>query len=94
MDPIKLTNDNIIEIENKVQEILSMQTDNATWKLGSALETHMQLLKTLGTDGVEAELKRIREATFERMRNHKPVYISWEQIYRGIEQRKRDQAQS
>ena len=94
MDPIKLTNDNIIEIENKVQEILSMQTDNATWKLGSALETHMQLLKTLGTDGVEAELKRIREATFERMRNHKPVNISWKQIYQGIAKRKRDQEQS
>jgi len=45
--------------------------NNNNWKLGSALETYMNLLQQIGTDGVEAKLKRIREATFERMRNHK-----------------------
>ena len=63
-----------------------METNN-NWKLGTALETHIQLLQKLGADGVEAELKRIREATFERMRNHKNNSISWERICRFLAQR-------
>ena len=40
-----------------------------TWKLGTALEAYINLLQQIGTDGVEAKLKKIREETFERMRN-------------------------
>jgi hypothetical protein len=48
-----------------------------TWKLGTALETYMNLLQQIGTEGVEAKLKQIREETFERMRNvTKRVYPS------------------
>jgi len=65
--------------------------NNNNWKLGSALETHLNLLQKLGNDGVEAKLKRIREATFERMRNHKSQSISWEQILKTIENSKRNQ---
>jgi len=61
-----------------------METNN-NWKLGSALEYFMQQLQEKGTDGVEAELKRIREATFERMRNHVPITLTWKQIYKTIE---------
>jgi len=63
--------------------------NNNNWKLGSALETHLNLLQKLGTDGVEAELKRIREATFARMRNHKNNSISWERIVKTIENGKK-----
>jgi len=65
--------------------------NNNNWKLGSALETHLNLLQKLGNDGVEDELKRIREETFERMRNHKPKFISWKQIYKTIENGKKNQ---
>ena len=61
--------------------------ENNNWKLGSALETYMNLLHQIGTDGVEDELKRIREATFERMRNHKNNSISWERICRFLAKR-------
>jgi len=67
-----------------------MKTNN-NWKLGSALETYMNLLQKLGTDGVEAELKRIREKTFERMRNHTNQSISWERILKTIENGKKQQ---
>ena len=66
-----------------------METNN-NWKLGSALETYMNLLQQIGTDGVEAELKRIREATFERMRNHKNNSISWERILKIIADNKKE----
>jgi len=64
--------------------------NNNNWKLGSALETYMNLLQQIGTDGVEAELKRIREATFERMRNHKNNSISWERILKIIADNKKE----
>ena len=64
--------------------------NNNNWKLGSALEYFMQQLQQKGTDGVEAELKRIREATFERMRNHKNNSISWERILKIIADNKRE----
>jgi len=48
-------------------------------------------LQKLGTDGVEAELKRIREKTFERMRNHTNQSISWERILKTIENGKKQQ---
>ena len=67
-----------------------MENNNGSWKLGSALENHMRLLQQLGTDGVEAELKRIREATFARMRNHKNNSISWERILKIIADNKRE----
>ena len=63
--------------------------ENNNWKLGAALEYFMQQLQEKGTDGVEAELKRIREATFERMRNHVPVTLTWKQIYETIENGKK-----
>jgi hypothetical protein len=63
--------------------------NNNNWKLGSALEYFMQQLQQKGTDGVEAELKRIREATFERMRNHKNNSISWERILKIMEDNKK-----
>jgi hypothetical protein len=66
-----------------------MENNNGSWKLGSALENHMRLLQQLGTDGVEAELKRIREATFERMRNHKNNSLSWEHILRIVAEMER-----
>ena len=40
------------------------------FKLGSALETHINLIQKLGNDGVEAELKRIREAQFKKMKDY------------------------
>ena len=64
--------------------------ENNNWKLGSALETYMNLLHQIGTDGVEDELKRIREATFERMRNHKNNSISWERILKIIADNKKE----
>ena len=67
-----------------------MENNNGSWKLGSALENHMRLLQQMGTEGVEAELKRIREATFERMRNHKNNSISWERILKIIADNKRE----
>jgi len=67
-----------------------MENNNGSWKLGSALENHMRLLQQLETDGVEAELKRIREATFERMRNHKNNSISWERILKIIADNKKE----
>jgi hypothetical protein len=67
-----------------------MENNNGSWKLGSALENHMRLLQQLGTDGVEAELKRIREATFARMRNHKNNSLSWERILQIIADMKKE----
>ena len=61
-----------------------METNNGSWKLGGALENYMNLLQQLGTDGVEDKLKQIREATFERMRNHKNNSLSWEHILRIV----------
>ena len=69
-----------------------METNNNNWKLGTALEFFMHQLQEKGTDGVEAELKRIREATFERMRNHKNNSISWERILKTIENHKKGDA--
>jgi hypothetical protein len=67
-----------------------MENNNNNWKLGSALEYFMQQLQQKGTDGVEAELKRIREATFERMRNHKNNSISWERILKIMQDNKKE----
>jgi len=67
-----------------------MENNNGSWKLGSALENHMRLLQQMGTEGVEAELKRIREATFERMRNHKNNSLSWERILQIIADMKKE----
>ena len=67
-----------------------MENNNGSWKLGSALENHMRLLQQMGTEGVEAALKRNREATFERMRNHKNNSISWERILKIIADNKRE----
>ena len=57
-----------------------MENNDGSWKLGGALENYMNLLQQIGTEGVEDRLKRIREATFERMRNHKNNSLSWERI--------------
>ena len=67
-----------------------MENNNGSWKLGSALENHMRLLQQLGSEGVEAELKRIREATFERMRNHKNNSLSWQQILKMVAEMEKD----
>ena len=55
-----------------------------SWELGSALGTLLEMLRQHGTEGVEAELKEIREKTFARMRNHKNQSISWERILKCI----------
>ena len=57
-----------------------------SWELGSALGTLLELLRQHGTEGVEAELKEIRERTFTKMRNHKNQAISWERILKCIEE--------
>ena len=67
-----------------------MENNNGSWKLGGALENYMNLLQQIGSEGVEAELKRIREATFERMRNHKNNSISWERILKIIADNKKE----
>ena len=67
-----------------------MENNNGSWKLGSALENHMRLLQQMGTEGVEAELKRIREVTFERMRNHKNKSLSWQRILQIIADMKKE----
>ena len=67
-----------------------MENNNGSWKLGGALENYMNLLQQIGSEGVETELKRIREATFERMRNHKNNSISWERILKIIADNKRE----
>ena len=64
--------------------------NDGSWKLGGALENYMNLLQQIGSEGVEAELKRIREATFERMRNHKNNSISWERILKIIADNKKE----
>ena len=50
----------------------------------------MNLLQQIGSEGVEAELKRIREATFERMRNHKNYSLSWQQILKMVAEMEKD----
>ena len=62
---------------------------NGNWKLGSVLENYVHLLQQMGTEGVETKLKNIREETFERMRNHTPVRLTWKQIYEAIENGKK-----
>ena len=61
-----------------------MENNNGNWKLGGALENYMNLLQQIGSEGVEDRLKRIREATFERMRNHKNNSLSWQQILKMV----------
>ena len=61
-----------------------MENNNGSWKLGGALENYMNLLQQIGSEGVEDRLKRIREATFERMRNHKNNSLSWNQILKMV----------
>ena len=63
--------------------------ENGNWKLGSVLENYVHLLQQMGTEGVETKLKNIREETFERMRNHTPVRLTWKQIYETIENGKK-----
>ena len=70
------------------KETLRFNMENGNWKLGSVLEAFIYQVQQQGYDGVEAELKRIREKTFERMRNHTPVNITWEQIYNVCAMRK------
>jgi hypothetical protein len=61
-----------------------MENNNGNWKLGGALENYMNLLQQIGSEGVEDRLKRIREATFKRMRNHKNNSLSWQQILKMV----------
>ena len=61
-----------------------------TWKLGTALETYIHLLQQIGTEGVEAKLKQIREDTFKRMANHPNNSLTWKQICQAIENGKND----
>ena len=89
MNPINRTGANIIEVGKKEKQTEGYMENN-NWQLGSALETHINLLQKLGTDGVESELTRIREATFARMRNHENQSISWERILQAIENGKKN----
>ena len=66
-----------------------MENNNGSWQLGGALENYMHLLQQIGAEGVEDRLKRIREATFERMRNHKNNSLSWEHILRIVAEMER-----
>ena len=49
-------------------------------ELGTALQAHLEAIRLLGADGVEQRLKEIREATFQRMAEHKNNSLTWEQI--------------
>ena len=56
-------------------------------ELGTALQAHLEAIRLLGADGVEQRLKEIREATFQRMAEHKNNSLTWEQICAHVPER-------
>jgi len=60
------------------------------WKLGPVLGQYMEALRKLGTEGVEDELRRIRERLFEKMRNHDRKFVTWQSIVKHLERRAED----